>query len=221
MARILPDMLRAALITIEMSALSLVLGTTFGVLLGSLRTLGPRWLRIAIQVVVDFIRGIPPLVPIAFIYFALPGFGLTLSEFWTGVVALSLIAACYIVEIVRASLESLDRGQTEAALSIGMTDAMALRFVLLPQALTRMLPPLTNELANVVKASSLLSVVSVREITLVGNSLIFENFLFLEVIIEMAVLYLLITSVVQLAARLLEQRFEIAFGTDAAMNEIR
>jgi len=108
-------------------------------LLSSLRTLGPRWLRIAIQVVVDFIRGIPPLVPIPFIYFALPGFGLTLSEFWTGGVALSLIAACYIVEIVRASLESLDRGQTEAALSIGMTDAMALRFILLPQAVTRML----------------------------------------------------------------------------------
>ena len=221
MGRILPEMLRAARVTVEISALALVLGTALGILLGSLRTLGPGWLKLAIQAVVDFIRGVPPLVPIAFIYFALPRFGLTLSEFWTGVVALSLIAACYIVEIVRASLESLDRGQTEAALSIGMSNAMALRFILLPQAATRMLPPLTNELANVVKASSLLSVVAVREITLVGNALIFENFLFLEVLIEMAVLYLLITSVVQFAARLLEKRFAAAYGADVALSEIR
>lgn len=221
MRRILPEMLRAARVTVEISALALVLGTALGILLGSLRTLGPTWLKVVIQAVVDFIRGVPPLVPIAFIYFALPGFGLTLSEFWTGVVALSLIAACYIVEIVRASLESLDRGQTEAALSIGMSNVMALRFILLPQAATRMLPPLTNELANVVKASSLLSVVAVREITLVGNALIFENFLFLEVLIEMAVLYLLITSVVQFAARLLEKRFAAAYGADVALSEIR
>jgi polar amino acid transport system permease protein len=221
MRSILPDMLRAARVTIEISLLALVFGTALGVLLGSARVLGPRWVTLPIQVLVDFIRGVPPLVPIAFIYFALPRFGIVLNEFWTGVVALSLIAAGYIVEIVRASLESIDSGQREAAQAIGMSETMALRFVLLPQAATRMIPPLTNELANVVKASSLLSIVAVREITHVGNALIFEYFVFFEVIIQMAVMYLAITSVVQLLARAAEKRFASAYGADLAVGEIR
>jgi polar amino acid transport system permease protein len=221
MLDILPEMLRAAVVTVEISALALVFGTVLGIAMGSARVLGPRWLKAIIQGIVDFIRGVPPLVPIAFIYFALPRFNIVLSEFWTGVVALSLIAAGYIVEIVRASLESIDKGQTEAAMSIGMTDTMALRFILLPQAATRMIPPLTNELANVVKASSLLSIVAVREITHVGNALIFENFVFLEVILQMALLYLIVTSVVQLIARAAEKRFASVYGIDKVASEIR
>jgi polar amino acid transport system permease protein len=221
MLDILPEMLRAAVVTVEISALALVFGTALGIAMGSARVLGPRWLKAIIQAIVDFIRGVPPLVPIAFIYFALPRFNIVLSEFWTGVVALSLIAAGYIVEIVRASLESIDKGQTEAAMSIGMTDTMALRFILLPQAATRMIPPLTNELANVVKASSLLSIVAVREITHVGNALIFENFVFLEVILQMALLYLIVTSVVQLIARAAEKRFAYVYGADQMVSEIR
>lgn len=221
MLEILPTMLRAAVVTVEISALALVFGTALGILMGCARVLGPRWLQAIIQSMVDFIRGVPPLVPIAFIYFALPRFNVVLSEFWTGVVALSLIAAGYIVEIVRASIESIDRGQNEAALAIGMTSIMALRFILLPQAATRMIPPLTNELANVVKASSLLSVVAVQEITLVGNALIFENFVFLEVIIEMVALYLIITSVVQVIARAAEKHFANAYGAEHAASDIR
>jgi polar amino acid transport system permease protein len=98
---------------------------------------------------------------------------------------------------------------------------MAMRFILLPQAATRMIPPLTNELANVVKASSLLSIVAVREITHVGNALIFENFVFLEIILQMALLYLIITSVVQLIARAAEKRFAHVYGTETLMSEIR
>ena len=213
MQKILPDMLKAAWITVQISTLAVLFGVVAGIVLGSLRVIGPRWVRWAIQGLVDFIRGVPPLVPIAFIYFALPRFGLTLSEFWTGVVALTLIAAAYEVEIVRAALESIDKGQREAAAAIGMTESMALRLILLPQAARRMLPALTNELVNVVKASSLLSVVAVQEITQVGNALIFEYFVFFEVVIEMVLLYLIITSVLQVISRFLETRVFVPYGT--------
>jgi len=108
------------------------------------------------------------------------------------VVALTVIATGYEIEIVRAALESLDRGQREAALSIGMNERMTLFNILLPQAAKRMIPALTNELANVVKTSSLLSVIAVNEITQIGNAMIFQHFVFAEVLIEVSILYLLL-----------------------------
>ncbi len=222
MRQILPDLLQAALITVEISTLAVLFGIVSGGVFGSLRVIGPRWAQTLIQIVVDYIRGVPPLVHIALIYFTLPRFGIFLNEFWTGVVALTIIATGYEVEIVRAAIESIDKGQREAARAIGMTEPLALRTILLPQAARRMIPALTNELANVVKASSLLSIIAVKEITQVGNALIFDYFVFTEIIIEMAVLYLLIVSVLQVASRFLEERV-FAFGnvTQPTIQDIR
>jgi His/Glu/Gln/Arg/opine family amino acid ABC transporter permease subunit len=205
----LPTLLRAAVITLQLSSLAVLIGITLGLMLGSLRVIGPGWIQRLIQVFVDFVRGVPPLVHIALIYFALPRVGLFLDEFWTGVAALTIVAAGYEVEIVRAAIESVDPGQEEAALSVGMDRRMALIWILLPQALKRMLPPLTNELANVIKASSLLSVISVTELTKVGNDLIFEHFVVAEVLIPVAILYVLIVSLLTRTSRWLESRLGI------------
>ncbi len=205
----LPTLLRAAGITLQLSSLAVLIGIALGLLLGSLRVIGPTWSQRLIQVFVDFVRGVPPLVHIALIYFALPRVGLVLDEFWTGVAALTLVAAGYEVEIVRAALESVDPGQEEAALAVGMDRRMALIWILLPQALKRMIPPLTNELANVIKASSLLSVISVTELTKVGNDLIFQHFVVAEVLIPVAILYVLIVSLLTRTSRWLESRLGI------------
>jgi polar amino acid transport system permease protein len=211
MWQIVPDILQASLITIEISTLAVLFGIVTGLPLGGLRVLGSPFIKVMIQGFVDFVRGVPPLLHIAFIYFALPNFGIRLDEFWTGVVALTIIAAGYEVEIVRAAIESIDRGQSEAALSIGMDQRTTLTQILLPQALKRMLPALTNELANVIKASSLLSVISVNELMKVGNALIFEHFVFAEVLIQVAIMYLVIISfLVWLSAYLEAQMF--SFG---------
>ncbi|MBD3885389.1 amino acid ABC transporter permease [Phormidium tenue FACHB-886] len=202
----LPEILQAAGVTIQISCLAMLLGTSVGFLLGGLRVLGPSVIKSMIQGWVDFVRGVPPLLIIAFIYFALPSFGLRLNEFWTGVIALTIIAAGYQVEIVRAAIESVDRGQREAALAIGMDEPMVLMQILFPQAAKRMIPALTNELANVVKASSLLSVISVNELTKVGNALIFENFVFAEILIQVAVLYLIIVGVLTKISSYLENK---------------
>lgn len=206
MIEILPRMLRAAWVTIELGVLTIILSCALGGLLSAVRILGGRAARWTIHAFVEFTRGVPPLVQIAIVYFALPRAGLVLDEFWTGVAALTFIGAGYTVEIVRAAVESLDRGQRENALALGLGERQTLFLVLLPQALRRILPPLTNELANVIKASALLSVISVNELTKVANDVIFVHFVVVEVLIEMTFLYLVIVGGLMWLSRRLEQR---------------
>lgn len=206
MIDILPKMLRAAWITIELSLLTVILSCILGGLLSAIRLLGGRALRWTVHGFVEFTRGVPPLVQIAIIYFALPRLGLVLDEFWTGVAALTFIGAGYTVEIVRGAVESLDKGQRENALALGLSERQTLFLVLVPQALRRILPPLTNELANVIKASALLSVISVNELTKVANDIIFVHFVVIEVLIELTVLYLVIVGGLMWLSRWLERR---------------
>jgi len=228
MWQILPDIIAASWITFQISSLAVIFGIILGFALGILRVLGPKFLQRIIQWFVDFVRGVPPLLHIVFIYFALPSFNIQLNEFWTGVVALTIIAAGYEVEIVRSAIESIDRGQREAALSIGMDERMALIQILLPQAAQRMIPTLTNELANVIKASSLLSVISVNELTKVGNALIFQHFVFAEVLIQVAIMYLLIVSLLMWLSSWMEGNISAVQGIQGSsissfsgMQEIR
>ena len=131
-----------------------------------------------------------------------------MSEFWSGVVALSLIGAGYTVEIFRGALESISKGQTDAAKALGLTKIQVYDLILMPQAIRRSLPPLTNELANVVKASSLLSVISVNELTKVANDLIFVHFVVIEVLIELTVMYLVVVGILMSVSRWLEKRMK-------------
>ena len=206
MVEILPNMLKAAWITLLLSVLTVILSCVLGGLLSAIRLLGNRALRTIIHAFVEFTRGVPPLVQIAIVYFVLPEIGIVLNEFWTGVAALTFIGAGYTVEIVRSAIESLDRGQREGGLALGLGQTRTLFLILLPQALRRILPPLTNELANVIKASALLSVISVNELTKVANDLIFVHFVVIEVLIELTVLYLIIVGALMWLSRWLEQR---------------
>ncbi len=206
MLEILPKMLLAALVTLEISVLSVVFSIALGILLTTWRLLGGRVSGILIQAFVEFTRGVPQLVQIAIIYFALPRFGVVLNEFWTGVAALTFIGAGYAIEIIRGAVESLDKGQRESAVSLGLSELQTLFLVLYPQAARRILPPLTNELANVIKASALLSVISVNELTKVANDIIFEYFVVIEVLIELAVLYIVIIGGLIWLSRAFERR---------------
>ncbi len=206
MLDILPKLLRATWITIQISVLTVILSCVFGGLLSAWRILGGRVVRAVIYGFVEFTRGVPPLVQIALIYFALPRFGVVLNEFWTGVAALTFIGVGYTIEIVRSQVESLGRGQRDASLALGLTPWQTLFLVLMPQALRRILPPLTNELVNVIKASALLSVISVNELTKVANELIYIHFVVIEVLIELTVLYLVVVGSLMWLSRWLERR---------------
>ena len=208
MAEIAPDMIAALFMTVKLSILSVTISILLGAGLTFARTMGGVLTRYLIISFVEFTRGTPPLVHISIIYFLLPQFGLVLSEFWSGVVALSLIGAGYTIEIFRGALESIFKGQTDAAKALGLTKIQVYFLILMPQAIRRSLPPLTNELANVVKASSLLSVISVNELTKVANDLIFIHFVVIEVLIELTVMYLMVVGILMSVSRWLEKRMK-------------
>jgi polar amino acid transport system permease protein len=211
---ILPRLTGALALTILVSGVSLVLGTFFGMLLGVVKSMSRQGsiTRFVIDAFVWVVRGTPVLVQIFAFFFLLPKMGIKLDVFWVGVIALTFNSAGYQVEIVRAAIESIGRGQHEAAMSIGMSRNMAMRFIILPQAARRMIPPLTNELANLVKASSALSVIALFELTKASNAIIAGTFKFTEVLIVEAVLYFAVIHLLVTGARMLEQR---AFGANA------
>ena len=202
-------MLDAFWLTIQLSIITIIASIILGIALAIIRMIGGGLTRFLIMIFVEFSRGAPPLVQIAIIYFLFPEYGLFLNEFWTGVLALSLIGAAYSVEIFRGAIDSLSQGQNDASKALGLSRLLAFRLVLFPQALRRCLPPLTNELANVIKASSLLSVISVNELTKVANDLIFFHFVVIEILIELTLLYLIIVGSVMALSKYLEKKFHV------------
>jgi His/Glu/Gln/Arg/opine family amino acid ABC transporter permease subunit len=201
-----PFMLRGAVVTLEISFWAMLLATVVGIVAGliSVSDLGP--LKPIIRAYVYFVRGTPALVQIFLVYFALPRIGFELSSFWSGVVALAFNSAGFIAEIVRAGLQSIDIGQTEAALSIGMTRRQSIMHILLPQSLRRITPPMTNEVITLIKSSSLLSVISITELTRSAQLIIAERFVPFELYAALAVYYLVMISVLSRASEFVERR---------------
>ena len=201
-----PYMLQGAVITLEISFWAMLLATAVGVAMG-LISASDLWLPKAIvRAYVYFVRGTPALVQIFLVYFALPRIGFELSSFWSGVVALAFNSAGFIAEIVRAGLQSIDIGQSEAALSIGMTGRQSIVHILLPQSLRRITPPMTNEVITLLKNSSLLSVISVTELTRAAQLIIAERFVPFELYAALAVYYLVMISVLSRCSEYIERR---------------
>ncbi|MFN8456863.1 MAG: amino acid ABC transporter permease [Anaerolineae bacterium] len=205
MLEILPRLLRGLVLTIQVSVLALLLGTVIGIALGIVRIIGPRPVQRLIIGYVTLIRGTPAIFHIYAASLLLPKIGIELSVFWVGLIALTVNTVGYQIEIVRAALESIDFGQREAAASIGMTNWMAMRSIILPQAARRMIPPLTNELANLIKASSALSVIAVLEMTKIANSIRASTFKSPEVYLLVAILYFIVIQLLIWGANYLEQ----------------
>jgi His/Glu/Gln/Arg/opine family amino acid ABC transporter permease subunit len=201
-----PYMLQGAVVTLEISACAMALGAVVGVVMGLISVSDLTVLKALVRVYVYFIRGTPALVQIFLVYFALPRIGLELSSFMSGVVALAFNSAGFIAEIVRAGLQSIDAGQNEAALSIGMTERQSILFILLPQSLRRITPPMTNELITLVKTSSLLSVISVFELTRSAQVIIAAKFVPFELYFALAVYYLVIITALSWFSEYVEAR---------------
>jgi len=201
-----PFLLHGAVYTVQVSVLAIAFGLVLGWLFGLASVSGVAGLRALAWGYVQFIRGTPLLVQIFLIYFGLPVLGVNLPAFWSGVIALGVNSGGFQAEIVRAGIESIDRGQTEAARSIGMSRLQTLAFVLVPQTIRRVIPPLTNELITLVKSSSLLSAIAALELTHAGQLIIARTFAPFEIYAAVAVMYLLLVSVLSRASALLERR---------------
>ena len=165
----LPGLLRGAETTAVLTATSLALGLVIGIAMALLHATGVRPLVWAVTFWTTLIRGLPLLVTILFLYYGLPSLGILLASATVAVAGLSITTGAYVTEIVRAGIESIDRGQMRAAKSLGMSWALAMRQVILPQALRRVLPPLTNEAITLLKNTALVSVIAIPDLLRAGT----------------------------------------------------
>jgi His/Glu/Gln/Arg/opine family amino acid ABC transporter permease subunit len=202
----LPILAVGMLATLKVCLAAIAIGTVLGFVLGFGALSRFLVVRLVVLAYVDFVRGTPLLVQIFLVYFALPVIGINFNEYWAGVVALSLNAGGFISEIVRAGMQSIDRGQTEAAQSIGMRHRQIILHILFPQAWRRLVPPLTNELISLIKGSALLSAISVYELTHAGQEIIATYFSPFEIFMLIALYYYALISVLAWLSRYLERR---------------
>ena len=201
----LPLIGAATVRTLQVSIVSIVFGSLFGLVAGLMRVQPFRPFRIAAAAYVELLRNIPLMLVLYLIYFGAGAF-LPVSPFWPSVLGLSVFEGAYIAEIVRAGIESIDRGQMEAARSLGMSYLQSMRYIVAPQAARRSLPPLTGQFVSLVKDSSLASLVSYEELMLVGrqiNSRIFSPF---EVFLTIGAIYFVICLLLSLLSRWQEAR---------------
>jgi len=203
----LPFLWEGLLITLKVSAVVVTSSLIAGVILGIGIVYGSRWLYWPIRIYSDFLRGIPLLVLIFFIYYGLPLFGLNFSNFASVVVALAAFEAAHIIEVVRGAIQSIPRGQNEAAKAIGLRFTQRLLYVIAPQAVRRFLPPWINAVVDTVKGSALVSLVGIVDLTLAIQQVIGRTYIPMPLYILGAVLYFVINYCLSSASRALEARF--------------
>lgn len=193
-------------ITVSISALSIVAGSLLGVLVGLSLVYGNRVLRLLVRAYTDFIRGTPVLVLVLASYYVLSGIGIDLGPFQAGVLALAVFCSSHVGEIVRGGLQAIPKGQTEAAKAIGLTFSQTFAYVLWPQALRQFLPAWVNTAAEMVKASTLLSVIGVAELLLRTQEIISRNFMSLQFYFLAGFLYFVVNYGIERFGKYVERK---------------
>jgi polar amino acid transport system permease protein len=202
--QILPDLLAAAVITIEATLLGFAVAAVLGLALAILRMSENPWIANPITALIEFIRGTPVLIQIFFMFYVLPQFGITMPALLTGVLALGLHYATYCSEVYRAGLENIPRGQWEASTALNLTPYRTFRDVIIPQAIPPVVPALGNYFIAMFKETPLLSAIAVVELMQTAKILGSFSFRYLEPITLVGVFFL----VMSLVASMLNQQFE-------------
>ena len=203
----LPILLQGAVVTVQVTVLSFLLSSAIGLVL-ALGKLSPvRAVSVCASTVINVIRGLPIIVQLFYIYFVLPDIGIQLSAFQAGVIGLGIAYSAYQAENFRAGIEAVDPGQREAALAMGMRPALLMRRVILPQAFRIALPPYGNTLVMMLKDSSLVSTITVAEMTRAGQLIASSTFQNMTVYTLVALLYLAMSLPLVWSLRRLERRF--------------
>ncbi|WP_027415726.1 amino acid ABC transporter permease [Aneurinibacillus terranovensis] len=211
----MPQLLHGLGFTIEYSILGVLFASIVGLVAAFMKLSRFSLFRLISNMYVEIFRGTPLLIQILFIYSGLPVV-LPLHQ-WFGesylliaaTTALALNEGAYITEIIRAGILSVDRGQKEAAESIGMTGFQTMFYIILPQAFKRMIPPLVNQFAQTIKDTSLLSAISVGELIYTGQIIIAQTFQAFQIYTAIAFLYFVFIFALTQIARYLERRFQI------------
>jgi len=202
-----PSLLRGLAVTLELSAVVIILGSVIGYLGGLSLEYGPKLLRAGVRAYVDTVRGIPVLVLLFTVFYGLPILGVQIAAFGAGVVALSIFAGAHMTEVVRGGIASIARTQSDAAKAIGLGFWDRLRWVILPQAVRRIIPPWVNTAVELVKGSSLVSLIGVVELLLATQQVVGRTFLVIPTYTLAGLMYFLVNYGTSRLGTLLERRY--------------
>ncbi len=206
----LPFLAKGTVITLELSFASTLIGMVIGLFLALARLSSISLVRIVAKGYIDFFRGTPLLAQLFLVYFAAPqAFHFQTPphfQYIAGIIALSLNAGAYIAEIFRAGIQSIDIGQTEAAWSVGMTNAQAMRHIVLPQAIRVVIPPMGNELIAMLKDSSLVSIIAIEEMLYSAKIIVGRTYQPVPLYVSVTLMYLCMTVVISWILSKVERR---------------
>ena len=202
-------LLQGLSVTVAISGISLVLTFAIGLITALLRLSNSIGANIIARCYLELIRNTPLLIQIFFIYFVVSPI-LDLSRFTSAVIALSLFEGAYTSEIIRGSILAIKRGQWESAHSLGLSTVDTYRFIILPQAVRIIIPPLTSQAISLVKDSALVSTIAIFDLTMRGSAIVAETYLTFEIWFTVAAIYLIITGALSGLVRMLENRTKVA-----------
>lgn len=202
-------LLDGLLVTVEVAVLSIIFSFIIGSVLGLIRYLKIPVVSKIVGLLIDLIRNLPLLLIIFFTYFALPQIGIRLDIFWSAIVAMTIFESSMLSEIIRAGLNSVPKGQTEAGLSTGLTQNETMRYIVLPQAFKIVIPPLGNQFINLVKNSSVLAMVTGLDLMYQGDLIASETFNTFDTYILIGAIYLIITLPLTYLMGYIERRLNV------------
>ena len=202
--QILPQLLQAAGTTLILASSAAAIGFIGGTLLGIAQSRGNTLLKVAVTLYVTIIRGTPLLLQIMFLFLLIAGLGIQISPLQTAIIAIGINSSAYISQIVRSGIQSVSRGQIEAAQTLGVKSFDITRYIILPQALRIVIPALGNELVTLIKESSLASTIGVLELFRRGEIIISQAYNSLTVYAIVGLIYLAMTSIVSLCVLKIE-----------------
>lgn len=206
----LPLLLKGLQVTLYIFLIAILLGFLIGLVVALLRLAPLKILNWIAKAYVDAIRGTPFIVQLFFIYFGVNSLQvISLNSTTAGIITVAINAGAYFSEIIRAGIQSIDKGQTEAARSIGFTSAQTMRFIILPQAFRRMLPTITNQSIISLKDTSLLSVIGIADLTQQGQIQASATFEAFKIWLAVGIIYFIIIYLLTLLANFVERRFQL------------
>lgn len=206
---IIPELLQGARVTVELTVVSVAIGTLIGLVVGVCRVSHLKILNVPAALYVEILRGTPLLVQVMIVYYGLPNMGVNLGQMPSGILALSLNSGAYVAEIFKAGIKSIKKGQSEASSSLGMTYGQTMRFVILPQAVRNILPALGNEFIALIKDSSLVSVIAIEELLRRGMIVYSRTYNAWTPLLGVALFYLCMTIPLSRIVAYVEKRWEI------------
>lgn len=205
----IPALFRGALTTAKLTLISATIGLSIGVILGLFRVSDNFILRYFSFGYITIFRGLPLLVTLLFLYYGLPSIDIQLTSFAVAVIALSLTNGAYVTEIVRSGIQSIEPGQMKAARSLGMSYSLAMRRIVMPQALRRVLPPITNESITLLKNTALVSTIALTDLLRAGMNVMTWKANTFSPFAGVALFYLIMTISMQALTVWIERKYRI------------